>query len=182
MSTEQDCVLASIKCGSGSSILSNCGFGSLLIYINVADPDPGWVEVSIRIRDEQPGSYFIELGNHFFGSKHLNSLMRIRDEQIGSGMEKSRIRDKHPGSATLIYIYKFKCNFYIRIRFLILNAEPDQDSATQINADPESFYRVPKSVFQSFPGLQQHNPIVSIFEIHHTVNSIVFFLPHEYRY
>jgi hypothetical protein len=31
-------------------------------------------------------------------------LMRIRDpgwRQFGSGMEKSRIRDKHPGSATL---------------------------------------------------------------------------------
>ncbi len=34
------------------------------------------------IRDEQPGSYFLELRNHFFaffGLKYLNSLMRIRD-------------------------------------------------------------------------------------------------------
>ena len=60
------------------------------------------------IRDKQPGSYFLELRNHFFaflGLKYLNSLMRIRDpgwRQFGSGMEKSRIRDKHPGSATLI--------------------------------------------------------------------------------
>jgi hypothetical protein len=61
------------------------------------------------IRDEQPGSYFPELRNHFFGLKYLNSLMRIRDgnnldpgwKKVGSGMEKSRIRDKHPGSATL---------------------------------------------------------------------------------
>jgi hypothetical protein len=55
----------------------------------------------IRIRDEQPGSYFLELRNHFFGFnfKYLNSLMRIRD--LGSGMEKSRFRDKNPGSATL---------------------------------------------------------------------------------
>jgi hypothetical protein len=69
------------------------------------------------IRDEQPGSYFLELRNHFFcffgGLKYLNSLMRIRDPRSGirdgdssdpgSGMEKSRsgIRDKHPGSATL---------------------------------------------------------------------------------
>jgi hypothetical protein len=59
------------------------------------------------IRDEQPGSYFLELRNHFFGLKYLNSLMRIRDpggknSDPGSGMEKSRIRDreKHPGSAT----------------------------------------------------------------------------------
>jgi hypothetical protein len=63
--------------------------------------------IGIRIRDEQPGSYFLELRNHFFvffGLKYLNSLMRIRDpgwRQFGSGMEKSQIRDKHPGSATL---------------------------------------------------------------------------------
>ncbi len=54
------------------------------------------------IRDEQPGSYFLELRNHFFvflGLKYLNTLMRIRDpgwRQFGSG-----IRDKRPGSATL---------------------------------------------------------------------------------
>jgi hypothetical protein len=58
------------------------------------------------IRDEQPRSYFLELKNHFFGLKYLNSLMQIRVpgwEQFGSGMEKSRIRDKHPGSATLVF-------------------------------------------------------------------------------
>jgi hypothetical protein len=73
-------------------------------------------KVSIRIRDEQPGSYFLELRNHFlgfFGLKYLNSLMRIRDPR--SGMETGRIRDpgwkkvgsgiqdKHPGSATLVF-------------------------------------------------------------------------------
>jgi hypothetical protein len=31
------------------------------------------------IRDEQPGSYFLELRNHFSGLKYLNSLMRIWD-------------------------------------------------------------------------------------------------------
>jgi hypothetical protein len=31
------------------------------------------------IRDKQPGSYFLELRNPFFGLKYLNSLMRIRD-------------------------------------------------------------------------------------------------------
>jgi hypothetical protein len=54
--------------------------------------DPGWVKVRIRIRDEQPGSYFLELRNLFFGLKYSNPE---------SGMEKIRIRDKHPGSATL---------------------------------------------------------------------------------
>jgi hypothetical protein len=34
-----------------------------------------------KIRDpyEQPGSYFRELRNHFFGLKYLNSFMRFRD-------------------------------------------------------------------------------------------------------
>ncbi len=31
------------------------------------------------IRDEQPGSYFLDLRNHFFGLKYSNSLMRVRD-------------------------------------------------------------------------------------------------------
>jgi hypothetical protein len=43
------------------------------------------------IRDEQTGSYFLELRNHFFGLKYLNSLVRIRD--LGSGMETVLIRD-----------------------------------------------------------------------------------------
>jgi hypothetical protein len=43
------------------------------------------------IRDEQPRSYFLELGNHYFGLKYLNSLMRIRDP--GSGMGTIQIRD-----------------------------------------------------------------------------------------
>jgi hypothetical protein len=44
------------------------------------------------IRDEQPGSYFLELRNHFiafFGVK----ILKFFDEDPGSGMEKSRIRD-----------------------------------------------------------------------------------------
>jgi hypothetical protein len=57
------------------------------------------------IQDEKPGSYFLELRNNFFWLKYFNSLMRIRDlgwRQFVSGMEKSRIRNKHPGSATLL--------------------------------------------------------------------------------
>ncbi len=89
-------------CGSGSGI--RCLYNPWI-------RDPGWEKVRIRIRDEQPGSYFPELINHFFGLKYLNSLMRIQDP--GSGMETIRIRDpawknvgsgfrdKHPGSATL---------------------------------------------------------------------------------
>jgi hypothetical protein len=54
---------------------------------SVADPDPGYdaflTPVS-GIRDEQPGSYFLELRSNFFGLKYLNSLMRIRDGKVGS--------------------------------------------------------------------------------------------------
>jgi hypothetical protein len=57
----------------------------------------------IRIRDEQTGGYFRELGNHF-----LVKILKFFDanpgwKKFGSGMEKIRIRDKHPGSATLAF-------------------------------------------------------------------------------
>jgi hypothetical protein len=52
------------------------------------------------IRDEQPGSYFLELRNHFFDLFGVNTL-KFFDEDPGSGIETVRIRDKHPGSATL---------------------------------------------------------------------------------
>jgi hypothetical protein len=92
-----------------------------VVLSSVADPDPGsgafltpgsgmGKKSGIRIRDEQPGSYFLELRNHFMGLKifnlkYFNSFMRIRNgknsdpgwKKVGSG-----IRDKHPGSATLV--------------------------------------------------------------------------------
>jgi hypothetical protein len=64
------------------------------------------------IRDEQPGSYFLELRNHFFVFLGVK-ILKLFDEDPGSGMETVRIqdpgwkkvgsgiRDKHPGSATL---------------------------------------------------------------------------------
>ena len=65
------------------------------------------------IRDEQPGSYFLELRNHFLGILiHIffdvdpgsgMETIRIRDpgwKKVGSG-----IRDKQPGSATLVLMY-----------------------------------------------------------------------------
>jgi hypothetical protein len=54
------------------------------------------------IRDEQPGSYILELRNIFlvfFGLKYLNSLMRIRDpgwRHFGSGIRNGKKLD--PGS------------------------------------------------------------------------------------
>ncbi len=81
-------------CGSGS------GIGCLF------DPwirNPGWEKVSIRIQDEQPGSYFLELRNHFFAFLGVK-ILKFFDEDPGSGMETVRIRDpgwKKVGSATL---------------------------------------------------------------------------------
>ncbi len=78
-------------------------FGSVVTN-SVADPDPGSGAfltpvsgIRIRIRDEQPGSYFRELKNKFFGLKYLNSLMRIRDgKKFGSGIRDGKNSD--PGS------------------------------------------------------------------------------------
>ncbi len=51
----------------------------------------------IRIRDEQPGSYFLELRNHFFCFFGVKILKFFDADpgwrQFGSGMGKSRIRD-----------------------------------------------------------------------------------------
>jgi hypothetical protein len=78
------------------------------MYPSVADPDPesgigclfdpwildpGWEKVSIRIRDEQPGSYFLELRNHFFALFGVKIVLKFFDEDPGSGMETVRIRD-----------------------------------------------------------------------------------------
>ncbi len=64
------------------------------------------------IRDEQPGSYLLELRNQFFAFFGVK-ILKIFVEDPGSGMETVRIwdpgwkkvgsgiRDKHPGSATL---------------------------------------------------------------------------------
>ncbi len=77
---------------------------------SVADPDPGsgigclfdpWTREpgsgrksasGSGIRDEQPGSYFLELRNHFFAFLGVK-ILKFFDEDPGSGMEKSRIRD-----------------------------------------------------------------------------------------
>ncbi len=68
------------------------------------------------IRDEQPGSYFFELRNHFLVFFRVK-ILKFFDEDPGSGMETVRIRDpgwkkvgsgiqdKHPGSATLTEVH-----------------------------------------------------------------------------
>jgi hypothetical protein len=44
------------------------------------------------IRDEQPGSYFLVLRNHFFGFFGVK-ILKFFDADPGSGMEKVWIRD-----------------------------------------------------------------------------------------
>jgi hypothetical protein len=68
---------------------------------------------------QDPGSYFLELRNHFFSFFGVK-ILKFFDEDPGfgfrdgdssdpgSGMEKSRIRDKNPGSAPLLFLYLFK--------------------------------------------------------------------------
>jgi hypothetical protein len=70
------------------------------ITVSVADPGSGAFltpgsgmgeRSGSGIQDENPGSYFWVLRNHFFGLKFLNSLRRIWDpgwKKLGSGMEK----------------------------------------------------------------------------------------------
>jgi hypothetical protein len=61
-------------CGSGAFLTPGSGM------VKKSGPGSG-----IRIRDEQPGSYFRELRNHFLGL--------IFNVDLGSGMKKIRIRD-----------------------------------------------------------------------------------------
>ncbi len=44
------------------------------------------------IRDEQPGSYYLELRNHFFGLFGVK-ILKFFDVDPGFGMETVRIRD-----------------------------------------------------------------------------------------
>jgi hypothetical protein len=58
----------------------------------------------IRIRDEQPGSYFRELKNSIFWVKILEFFNADPVwKKLGSG-----IGDKHPGSATLLLLVVVK--------------------------------------------------------------------------
>jgi hypothetical protein len=93
------------------------------------------------IRDEQPGSYFLELRNNFFGVKILKFLdadsgsgMIISDP--GTGMEKSRIWNKHSGSATLK-----------KIHVLVIVTDPDQ--ANLSGSDHHRFRITTLSLFNS---------------------------------
>jgi hypothetical protein len=86
-------------CGSGSwsdFYVKKVEFlNEKILYGNVADPDPGsgaFLAPGFGIRGEQPGSYFLELRNIFWGLKYADP---------GFGIETARIRDgkkSDPGS------------------------------------------------------------------------------------
>ncbi len=81
------------------------------------------------IRDEQPGSYFLELRNHIFGFLGVK-ILKFFDEDSGSVMETVWIRDsgwkkvesgiryKHPGSATLQKLFQFSLDYFSFSTFL----------------------------------------------------------------
>jgi hypothetical protein len=58
-----------------------------------------------RIRNEQPGSYFLELRNYFLGFKYLSSVIQIRNgKNSDPGWKKvgSEIRDPGSGKTSRI--------------------------------------------------------------------------------
>ncbi len=68
------------------------------LYISVAVQDPGFGAFlnpgsGIRIGDEQPGSYFRKLRNHFFGLKYLKFLCGSGMEKFGSGIRDGKTSD-----------------------------------------------------------------------------------------
>ncbi len=67
------------------------------------------------IRDDQPGSYFLELRNHF-----LVKILKFFDADPGWKKVGSGIRDKHPGSATLPEAYIMYPTLYGAVDFLIV--------------------------------------------------------------
>jgi hypothetical protein len=66
----------------------------------------------IRIWDEKPGLYFSVLRNNVLGLKQ-NKFFEEDPESKKIG---SRIRDKHPGSATL----RFKINFHTQRKVCVI--------------------------------------------------------------
>jgi hypothetical protein len=109
------------------------------------------------IRDEQPGSYFLELRNHFFGFLGVK-ILKFFDEDPGSGMETVRIRDpgwkkvgswiqnKHPGSATLPRTYDIRYNIVslpgtFDIRYKIDSLPRTYDILYKMDSPPSRTYR-----------------------------------------
>jgi hypothetical protein len=64
-----------------------------VLRIRIRDPGLGtFLTPGSGIRDEQPGSYFLELRNHFFCFFRVK-ILKFFNEDPGSGMETVWIRD-----------------------------------------------------------------------------------------
>jgi hypothetical protein len=69
------------------------GYKIAVLRIRIRDPGLGtFLTPGSGIRDEQPGSYFLEFRNHFFAFLEVK-ILKFFDEDPGSGMETVRIRD-----------------------------------------------------------------------------------------
>jgi hypothetical protein len=64
------------------------------------------------IRDEQPGSYFLELRNHFLGIKYLNSLMRMDTIRFGIRDGKKSVSGSGINIPDLLH---WRIDYYFRI-------------------------------------------------------------------
>jgi hypothetical protein len=109
--------------GSGAFLTPGSG-----VKIRIRDPGPG-------AQDEQPGSYFRELGNNFMDK---NSF-KFFDAHPGSGMEKIRIRDGKiwirdvfPGSATLVVLQSTSV-----LRGTTFTKSLDLDQGILVNSYPD---------------------------------------------
>ncbi len=95
--------LTCLKCEGWRTLgWSTCLSCTCPAFLTPGSRDPGWIksqdlDPGSGIRNEQPGSYFLELRSHFLGL--------FSDADPGSGMEKLRIRDgKNVGSGIRINI------------------------------------------------------------------------------
>jgi hypothetical protein len=115
---------------------------------SAADPLPFWPldpgsgmgkKSGSGIRNEQPGSYFLELRNHFLGLNYIKFFdADPGSKKFGSGMEKSRIRnpEKHSGSTTLTLEYysnpTFETHMY-KVAIFMVRAFRDRFFSGNVN-------------------------------------------------
>jgi hypothetical protein len=96
-------------------------------------------KVRIRIRDEQPGSYFLELRNHIFGK-----ILKFFDEDPRSGMEKTRIHDAGWKKVGSKYSYRMRCRL---VWYVVSELATLQQSCLQSQHPLPQWYWYHEAVF-----------------------------------
>jgi hypothetical protein len=89
--------------------------------------------------------------------------MRIRDpgirdgdsSDLGSGMEKSWIQDKHPGSSTLVAFVKTRCDLVLQIRIRCLFDPLICDLGWVESQHPVKFFNVDPGWRQFGSGMEK---------------------------